>query len=317
MKNLHTKTKKHNLDFTLKLHNQFIKPNDISFVNNKTSLDNNVNEYFINNLEFRDNADWNFGNPADIIALGCSHTYGVGIPQKYIWPEIIKSKTNQTVANLGICGASAQTMLDSFLLYLDKVGNPKYVLACFPDHLRYSHVADSVFFALNNGGDNYRSKKIVTHTRTSDYDNGNINIEDKIIKLPADPRYTIPVEESLSQYISSIYIIEKVCQFLNIKFYWSTWHNPTKNIFLDNLFLQKDFCLNRINFIENISSQHLANEFLGPVDYEDERNCVIDHKMKSEDFEKYNSMWDVASDKKHLGVHWHYHVAESFIKWIH
>jgi hypothetical protein len=319
MTNIPTNSKRHSTDFTLDLHNKYMQQNNIIIISNKTDLDNNVNEYYVNNLLFRDKKDWVDGTPADIVALGCSHTYGIGVPQEYTWPSIIESKTQKVVANLGMCGASAEKMLESFFLYLDTVGIPKYLFACFPDHLRYSHVVEGNFFILNDNqlGNNLSSRKVVTHTRTSDYISGDVDVKNKIIKLPSDPRYLIPKEESLSQYISSIYIIEKLCKFLNIKFYWSTWHDSTRGIFLEKLFSQEGFCLNKDNFIETITSGLLANPFLNPVEYLDEQECNSTHEMNVEDYKKYQEMWKVASDKSHLGIHWQHHAAESFIKWIH
>ena len=134
--------------------------------------------------------------------------------------------------------------------------------------------------------------------------------------MPSDPRYLISSEESLSQYISSIYIIEKLCKFLDIKFYWSTWHDSTRGIFLEKLFLQEEFCLNKDNFIETITSGFLANSFLDPLGYLVEQECDSNHEMNIEDYEKYKEMWKVGSDKNHLGIHWQHHAAESFIKKI-
>jgi hypothetical protein len=314
MKNTPTNSKKYNLDFALKLHNKNMKLNDMDIVDNKTYLDNYTNQYHVNNFTFRDKKDWQPNKPSEIVTLGCSHTYGIGVPQEYTWPSIIETKTGKTVANLGICGASAQKTMESFFLYLDTVGIPEYVLACFPDHHRYSHISEGSFFYLNdNEGNNSKSRKVITHTRTSDHINGSVNIENKIIKLPTDPTYMISTEESISQYISSIYTIEAICNLLNIKFYWGTWHDSTRMMFLENLFTMDDFCLNRNTFVETIRSQVLANPLLKNVDYLDEENCDSTHDMKSEDFDKYKSMWKIASDKSHLGIHWQQHTADSFI----
>ncbi len=313
MKNTPINPKKYSLDFTLDLHNDYTFTHNHSFIrpsNNKTTLDKEVNDYHINNFSFRDNKDWVSGEPADIVALGCSHTFGLGVPEEYSWPSIIKLKTNKTVANLGMTGASAEKIMDSFLFYLDRVGTPKYVLGCFPDHFRYSQIIDGATWL----GDKekmgiFKSKKIITGTRPADYFTGEIHLKDKIIQLPADPRYVIPMEECLSQYISSIYIIEKVCKILNIKFYWGTWMGLTGEIFLKNLFLQKNFCLNKNNFIEDITPKTLSLTTDVPFD---EGKCNSTHEMNVEDYEKYQEMWKIASDKSHLGIHWQHHTAESF-----
>jgi len=282
--------------------------------NNRTILDNYTNDYYINNFNFRDNVDWEIGKPSEIIALGCSHTYGIGVPQEYNWPSILKSKTNKSLANLGICGASAASLLNVFLFYLDRVGIPKYAIACVPNYLRYNHIADGNFYSSRKG--QTLAEKVVTHLRTADYDTGESHVEDKIIKLPVDPRYLISPEESLNQYISSIYIIEKVCKFLNIKFYWGTWSGPTQEIFEKNLFLEKEFCLDRKNYVEGINIDISLNKSPKEIFEARKLGCNSDHEMNKEDFIKYQSMWSLASDANHLGIHWQYHTAESFIKKI-
>jgi hypothetical protein len=281
---------------------------------NRTILDNYTNDYYINNFYFRDTDDWESGKPSDIIALGCSHTYGIGVPQDYNWPSIVKLKTNKSLANLGICGASAASVLNSFLLYLDRVGVPKYVIGCFPDYLRYSHISDGRFYYFYKG--QTVAQKVVTHVRTADYITGASHVEDKIIKLPTDPKYVISAEESLSQYISSIYTIEKVCKFLNIKFYWGTWSGFTQEIFEKNLFLEEEFCLDKNNYVEGIDIDISLNKNPKEIFQARGLGCKSDHEMNKEDFEKYKDMWGVASDQNHLGIHWQHHTAENFIKKI-
>ncbi len=281
---------------------------------NRTILDNYTNDYYINNFNFRDVVDWESGKPSDIVALGCSHTYGIGVPQGYNWPSIIKLKTNKSLANLGVCGASAASILSSFLFYLDRVGIPKYVVGCFPDYLRYSHISDGKFYSSYKG--QTFAQKVVTHVRTADYITGNLHIEDKIIKLPLDPKYVIPAEESLSQYIHSIYTIEKVCKLLNIKFYWGTWSGFTQEMFAKNLFLEEEFCLDANNYVNDIKIDISLNKSLKEIFEERKLGCNSNHEMNQEDFIKYESMWDLASDENHLGIHWQYHTAESFIKKI-
>jgi hypothetical protein len=319
MKNIPTNKLTDNIEFAKHLYSDKMTLSDIPMTNNKTDLDRNVNDYYLNNLNFRDRRDWINNNPAEIVALGCSHTYGIGVPQEYNWPSIVEARTGKTVANLGICGASAELNLNSFLRYLDTVGKPKYVLACFPDHLRYSHITEGKFYYVNGAQDDHsKSRKVVTHLRTSDHITGEINIKDKIIKLPGDAKYLIPTQESLNQYISSIYIIEKICKFLDIKFYWGTWSMATQKIFTENLFLEDWFCLNKNNHVESIKSNSTANEFFDKENYYREVKCQLSHSMDEKDFEKYkNNMWKIGSDNNHLGIHWQHHTAESFIEWIH
>jgi hypothetical protein len=305
MKNTYTNTIYDNIEFALSLHGKDMILSTLGIVNNKTHIDQYTNEYYINDLNFRDSRNWQPGEPSDIVALGCSQTFGVSVPQEYTWPSIIENKTGKTVANLGICGASAEKMLDSFLYYLDNIGIPKYVFACFPDHLRYSHVVEGSFYKIDSKVDKTpRSKKVVSNLRTSDHITGEVHIKDKVIKLPTDPRYLIPTQEAISQYISSIYTIEKVCKLLGIKFYWGTWKDESQIIFTKNLFLKNNFCLDSEKHLEEINSNH-------------QKDCKSYHLLEKIELDKYkDTMWDRGYDNIHLGIHWQFHTAESFIKKI-
>jgi hypothetical protein len=65
------------------------------------------------------------------VALGCSHTEGVGIPQQATWPTVLSQLTNMHVWNLGVGGSSLDTcfrLLDHWLPVL----KPKFVVVCLP-----------------------------------------------------------------------------------------------------------------------------------------------------------------------------------------
>jgi hypothetical protein len=311
MKNTHIDTIDNTINFAKNLHNNIF--DDLLITNNKTDIDNRINDYYLNNQNFRDKKEWVDGDPAEILALGCSNTYGLGIPQEYNWPSIIESKTRKTVANLGICGASAESNLNSFLLYLDRVGKPKYVMACFADYLRYSHIVDGKFYNFEGP----EARKVVSFLRTADYITGEINVNSKIIKLPGDARDLIPAQESLHQYISSIYIIEKICKFLDIKFYWGTWSETTQNIFTKNLFLEEEFYLDKNNNIGNIPLSIMTKKNSNyPSCHKEDQDLVINLIDKIDISKHEGGMWFVGSDGSHLGIHSHYHIAESFIEKI-
>lgn len=311
MKNTPIDTINNTINFAKNLHNNIFA--DLSLTNNKTDIDNRVNDYYINNQNFRDKKEWVDGDPAEILALGCSNTYGLGIPQDYNWPSIIESKTKKSVANLGICGASAEANLNSFLLYLDRVGKPKYVVAFFADYLRYSHIVDGKLYNV----DGSEARKVVSFVRTADYITGEINVKSKIIKLPGDAMDLIPAQESLHQYIYSIYLIEKICKFLDIKFYWGTWSEITQNIFTKNLFLEKEFCLDKNNNIESLPLNLMVQKNSNYPDCHKEDQDLVNNLIDKIDFFKHKGgMWFVGSDGSHLGIHRHYHIAESFIEKI-
>ncbi|MEY3434801.1 MAG: hypothetical protein RLZZ195_283 [Pseudomonadota bacterium] len=241
-----------------------------------------------------------------IIALGCSNTYGVAVPKEFLWPTTIEEKTGLSVANLAFPGNSAKDCLDIFLEYIDNVGIPEYVFASLPDPLRYQHVVDRFYYKnfYNN---------VEARTRTSYLIKD--GPEEKYLKLPAIPHSTIAPENGIQQFFSSVYTIQTICKLLNIKFYWSSWDFNTLNI------------TKKLLYISNkLDSKYFLHEKHAPMfhytktkDYtafnqhkHSENLCYVEHESKllGED------IYHIGSDGLHMGVHWHDHVAESFIEKI-
>ena len=70
------------------------------------------------------------------IALGCSHTQGVGLGADSTWPSQLAQMTNTHIWNLGISGAALDTcyrILDYWIQHL----NTKFVVCLVPDAARY------------------------------------------------------------------------------------------------------------------------------------------------------------------------------------
>ena len=92
-------------------------------------LDPDVICYKLNSFGFRDDE---FDNRVNGIALGCSHTEGIGIPEFCVWPRVLSRLTDTYVWNLGVGGSSIDTtfrLLDHWLLKL----KPKFVVLCAPN----------------------------------------------------------------------------------------------------------------------------------------------------------------------------------------
>jgi len=91
-------------------------------------LDTECITYNYNSHGFR---DIEFDERECGLALGCSYTEGVGIPQETVWPRILGQLTNIYVWNLGVGGSSLDTcfrLLDHWL----PAFNPKFIVLCLP-----------------------------------------------------------------------------------------------------------------------------------------------------------------------------------------
>jgi hypothetical protein len=278
-------------------------------------------DYHQNNYRYRDLKDIVEGSPCDILAIGCSQTFGVGVPEEYIWSSIIEKTTGMKVANLGICGGSAEQIAASAISYLNIVGKPKYIFAFMPDCLRYFHTIDRIFY--KNKKDHFLSKKDVTYItssqlKTMDFETGELYLKDSVVKFPAVVEDIIPPHEAIKQYVNALYILTTMCKLLDIKFVWSTWNNLTDKIFEEVFFASDEFCINRDNFFtfkkfKNCGSSCSLDD-LNKEDHKCNYICLDQFNIKIKD--DYKILWHFASDKQHMGIHNHAHVAQGFLESI-
>lgn len=96
-------------------------------------LDGEVLTYRYNSQGFRDEE---FDQQPAGIALGCSHTQGVGIPVEHAWPNQLQNLLGQKIWNLGVSGAALDTcyrLLEYWIEYL----NVKFIVCAVPGITRY------------------------------------------------------------------------------------------------------------------------------------------------------------------------------------
>lgn len=89
--------------------------------------------YRYNSEGFRDEE---FDQRPAYIALGCSHTQGVGIPEPATWPKQLENLLNIKVWNLGVGGSAADTcfrLLDYWIHHLNVLA----VVCAVPPILRF------------------------------------------------------------------------------------------------------------------------------------------------------------------------------------
>ena len=88
--------------------------------------------YSINKEGFRSNE---FKDNTDIMFLGCSNTFGVGLPENNTWPYLLSEKLKNSFVNLGVPGGSLKTVFRMLHGWADKL-NPKIVIILSPPEAR-------------------------------------------------------------------------------------------------------------------------------------------------------------------------------------
>lgn len=269
------------------------------------------NTYEINSFGFRGEV---YENP-DIIASGCSITFGLGVPELGRWTNILGNMINKNVMNLGNPGASVESICNHIIQYCMNNKMPKEIFCLFPDFFRSMVVVDKEFYKTKVKRDDAFEQKdslqqIFCNPVIHQYD-------DRVFMEIEDQKY---IEDATSPHqlilnsINFIYILESFCLANNIKLHWTTWHVPSATI-MKELLKIKNFKLK--NFADFSSTPDINNTDFRSISFK----CSSSH-----DSDFYNSLYwkrgtdysienyKKVSDHAHPGVHFQYHFADLFYK---
>lgn len=97
-----------------------------------------------------------FTQTENFISLGCSFTYGTGLPQGCVWPELLSNMINVPVFNLGMAGTSLDTCYRAAKHYIPLL-KPKFVVMLVPEKTRMEiFLEDLVYIHLPSNPDVYK-----------------------------------------------------------------------------------------------------------------------------------------------------------------
>lgn len=265
------------------------------------------NTYKINSLGLRGEV---YENP-DILASGCSITFGLGVPEEARWSNLLGNLANKNVMNLGNPGGSVKTICQQIIQYCMNTTMPKQIFCLMPDLFRNMVVVDRDFYKTKIPNKNIGQRDILELT----FCNPKVIVyEDNVYMEIIDKKY---IENATSPHqlildaINYIYILESFCLLNNIKLYWTTWHLASSTILTELMKLE--------NFkLKNFSPFMLYNEAENLNQYT-ESLCSSSHNSEFKNHLCWpkGSDYSVVSYKKapdcaHPGIHFQYHVAEFF-----
>lgn len=121
----------------------FAKINDKlypSLIDSQTVLLGDYNDFGFKNKDFINIDGYRSDNfkkntKDDIVFLGCSQTFGVGVDQSFIWPRKVRDKISpgNNLNNLSIPSASTEEIVYNFFKYCYIYGNPGTVFFLMPE----------------------------------------------------------------------------------------------------------------------------------------------------------------------------------------
>ena len=247
-------------------------------------------------------------NNPDILAVGCSQTWGVGVPDHALWPEVLAKKLSKSYFNLGVPGASIMHLVLLAIDYIETYGAPEYVVALWPDIRRmYTCVEEYV-------------NTISLDSRNPDETNDKheISLSDIHFPMPLDrptqkqvknltpniSKRPYPLYEVNSYTMPFFYTVQyleffaRYCQLKGIKMVFSSWDD-------DTIILFKELELKNFYFLDWLHYDKVQNEEIYIND------CHLDMQ------DVYGINWCRGADhtkenRGHMGIHEHLDYAEMF-----
>jgi hypothetical protein len=240
-----------------------------------------------------------FHKDNEVLILGCSQTYGSGIPNEFTWPNIFCKSTNTKYSRIAIPGDSINAQVYKAFKYFEEIGNPKVVLGIFPLYrLEYLSVPGKFISSIGSGNREQEKPSVGIGFFYQDYFL-------KLSKAPHDPEYIIPKELVLFYNFIFIQMLEQYCNSHNIKFIWSIYDKTNVENSIES---NNNIAKNYIKTSDLLKISHMEKI----PDCELNINCSLDFK----DHKLYNRAadYDLLNDRGHWGIHLHGHIAERFIE---
>lgn len=271
----------------------------------KDSADSIDISYRVNEYGFRCES---FNNQ-EIMYLGCSLTFGQGLPEKYRWTNILSEKLNKSFINLAVNGDSMIGQVRNAFWYFKNFGHPKIIVGMFPISRMPFPVVPDKNISLNKIK-NIKSRNINKDNWQVKYSIESLNISSRnfedISKSPHDLSKIISEEGAIFYNNIAIEMLIQYCKSNNIKLFWTLWDDlDSRSTYFVELIYKEKYD----SFVEISSTKWRVFDygdgprFSGPI------HC---HKERSDDVLFHRAADTKGENLAHWGLHRNIHIAQEF-----
>lgn len=240
----------------------------------------------------------------NILVIGCSHTFGEGLPAEYSWPRILAKNTNKTVANLARSGDSTVTQVRYAFWYFQNFGHPETVIAFLP-LLRMPFPIISKYNKRKNygwsvDGSDYETDMYIMHNDIDLFAKAPYSL-DNILHSASPLYYSNIMIELLVQY----------CRSHNIQLIFCSWDfgNEMSYRDLDLETIEQSYMNKYPEFV------HIDQKIYNYSDSSIKPSCHQEHSEDELFFhaaDRKRTMTAGGYAKPHWGLHTHIHLADFF-----
>lgn len=201
--------------------------------------------YKLNNFTFRSDDFDKEKASSNMLYSGCSFTFGVGVPYKSIWSNMLNDSLGyKDFYSLAICGGSFESIIFDIYTYIKKFGAPKGIVTLFPPPIRvmsYSEEENAIRMIP------FR----VVHMNDVD--------EKRFFK---DNRDLLSYDLWTVKFYHMITALELYLESIGVKFLWGCW-----DIYVNKIFSQISGLKNYINIDGGLADKFRLAVELNEIDY--------------------------------------------------
>ena len=156
-----------------------------------------------------------FPTETDIAAFGCSFTAGLGLPEDYLWHNLVASELQLTSLNFGVSGASVKSIAELFLITSKHI-QIKHAVFLLPSYNRMQI------------GIKHMKKNMLTHLSLIPGLKSELSFS---YGVDVEMLYKhIPDDDQIKTFKNDMYLLDYVAKHRNIKVYFSSWDGVTYNL---------------------------------------------------------------------------------------
>lgn len=250
-----------------------------------------------------------FGSNQEILVLGCSQTFGQGIPQEFTWAKIFADSIGKSYANLAQPGDSAQAQVHKAFKYFEEFGHPKIIVASLPStriEMPYipQKIATKLSLSRQEFKDEVQMQQIFLYNQPK-----------KFSKIPHNPEEVLPIEVGFFYSFTFVQILQQYCKTNNIKLIWNMWDDEyffnyvkinAPEALKDYLHINfRQFMFDTQDGVEYIQHGSVENEYIVPTCHGDLRDHPLFYRAAD---------WKPEHGIGHWGIHLNQHIAEHFLQ---
>lgn len=261
------------------------------------------NDYRSNSWGCRDDE---YTEAVDILAAGCSMTFGQGVPEETRWSSVLGKSLGMSVATIAIPGWSTQAAISAVMNYIMKFGKPKIIALYLPDFWRMDYITNYKQLTLN---ENRQSTATTEKIRLVYSALGHVRETPQLSKKPHKDEDVLNPEFTHFLAGQSLRFLIEYCKEANIKLMYGSWDVSVGQYIRFMKRLQDNRNSDTLGLLPELDLSGYTEMY----DYHENNEDLSHMDCHQELKQKYEKYFDWGTDRDgHIGVHMHAHVAEIF-----